>query len=241
VFEVELGLLEELRPFGPFADDPSINFDDSVSPEIFRHQIRHHLGLELSTDLLSVLVEFQKLVCIVGSAGSKETQDRDGYWLERDFSWQNLDDRLMHDPICEAGCGRFVFAKPYPVQAGYWFATFGMTHCFFQISGSDISIVSNVPVFDPFPTLMDYALWAHRKFADEERDGRSDPTFNVKEPGCLFQMAYGWDDPQHNLRYSVEESPYDSWLDRMRSTAREWLAQTKFPPKWHPGVQVFDP
>ena len=154
--------------------------------------------------------------------------------------WTDFPDRIFH-PGCEKGCGKTVFSKPYPVQGGYILGAFGLSHCFFQLSEFEISIVSNLPVFDPFPTLIDYALWAHRRYADDESRGRLDPAFNVKEPGCLFQMAYGWDDPGHNLRYSVVDSPFDEWLVRMRTAAREWLEQTQFPPQWHPGVVPFQP
>jgi hypothetical protein len=221
-------------------DHPLSHFE--VFRELWENDTAEYYGFEVSGSVIDSLCEFHNVLWFVGNADCSDDVDRRGYGLEgHGFSgWQRFSDRILLHP--EYVPGAFVLSPPFDTDGGFVIGSFGLVHLFMQCSQTDLAVVSNVPLFDPLPTLVDFAVWAHERHNADEAAGRADPFFNVREAGCIFQMAYGWDEPEHSLRYSVEHGlPYGVWLGKVRAAAREWLDQTAFPPKWFPGVEVFEP
>jgi hypothetical protein len=189
------------------------------------------------------LCRLEAVLQFIGNAHSHDTVNCVGYGLEATGyfgSWQSFDESVQLPSLSSSGTT--VFGRTALSVGGFSLGRFGLVHLFVECSSTDVAVVSNVPLSDPLPTLVDFAVWAHERWAADEEAGLADPFFNVREAGCIFQMAYGWDEPEHNLRESVEHGlPYGAWLGKVRAAAREWLEQTAFPPKWFAGVEVFEP
>jgi hypothetical protein len=82
---------------------------------------------------------------------------------------------------------------------------------------------------------LDYAVFAHAHTAETypDRERYVSPV-DIRLPGVMSQIAYGWDDPKHHplAEFSAEVNnvPFDVHVQRMREVAREWLDQTNTHP-----------
>jgi hypothetical protein len=154
--------------------------------------------------------------------------------------------------------GHKIFVLSPTVSKLFSFGRFGLANCFVECSDADFTVVTNLPLEDPLPTLLDYCIYSLRDQAQDRVDD-----FAKRSGGALFQMAYGWESPIHNDRFdgyylrqiqlkpgmetidlyrsNLSREPdldeYETWLSEKRAFARKWLAQTPYPPKWFPGVE----
>lgn len=187
---------------------------------------------------------------------SPESNGIHGYEMSEDVGWWSLEEASRRGPD-GIEFGRNIFVRSPATSKLFGFASFGWVQCYVECSGTDFWVVSNLPMEDPLPTLLDYCISALRVPSEE---WRNDPN---RCGGALFQMAYGWDDPEHNYRFdghylrqvlmnpglessnlyrsNLQRDPdldeYAAWLAEKRAFARQWLEQTRYPPKWFPGVE----
>jgi hypothetical protein len=185
-----------------------------------------------------------------------ETNSQLGFEMYEEVFYVRLEEQNQRGQVgTEFGDRVFVLAPT--VSKFFSFGRFGLVNCYVECSDSDFRVVSNLPLEDPLPTLLDYCIYSLR---DPAQDRVGD--FAKRSGGALFQIAYGWENPVHNYRFDgyylrqiqlkpglettnlyrsnlsrepdVEE--YEAWLAEKRAFARKWLEQTSYPPKWFPGV-----
>jgi hypothetical protein len=233
----DLAALSRLT-FGIVAESPLTQFP-KIGPINWPKVIANNHGFQTSDTMLESLRRLDALVSVPNC--ERRSGVRSGCLLEARnlLTWLSFEKPLFLPT--RAYLGTHVF-RPLETNGGFSLGQFGLVELFVQCSPDDVAIATNLPLVDPVPTLVDFAVWANARWAVLEAAGESVASFDVREAGCLFQMAFGWDEPDHNLRYWVpRDVSYPAWLSNVRAVAREWLEQTTFPPEWLPGTPVFEP
>jgi hypothetical protein len=219
-------------------------YDTDNFTKTIRYTIGRHFDVPLSPKAIQQLIAFSKATSAF--YWSEGQRSKAGFAVEDSISGGSPslfeDVTRWGEPMCHEAahenCGTHIFTDPDMIQEGYLFARFGLVCCFLQVTPQNIRVVTNLPVHDPLPTLVDYALFSAQREAllpEVEAEGV------LREAGCLYQMSYGWDNEAHNLRNQSADEPFEEWLPIRKALARDWLAQTTVPPQWHAGISPYLP
>jgi hypothetical protein len=220
-FVIDLELMRQLQ------------FDELLPVEQWEEGLRHSCreeGIEISDEVCETLLEFESVLMAISVDGDWAIDL--GYSIEgflTSQSWTAFD-------VIYRGCDCHdyrVFSDPDLPQKGMYFARFGTSgSCFFQVGPDRMEIVTSLPLVQGFRSLADYAIFARACTAPSWPSSADYlyPT-QIRTPGVLLQMCYGWDNPNHYfLQNQAPEVPFEQHVARLREVAREWLDKTQYPP-----------